>query len=655
MATGPTKPIDVLGAETKRLLAEWNRTELEIDSWKPIHQLFDRQAARTPDKTAVVCRERSLTYKELEQGAGRLAGDLQSLGVGPESVVAVCLERSLEMIVAMWGVLKAGGAYLPLDPSFPGSRIDFMLRDSGARVVLTQPELRARFQDSTAAVKCVDILSDGAESRESARYEARAHADNLAYLIYTSGSTGTPKGVMVEHRNVVNFFCGIDRAIGSKPGVWLAVTSISFDISVLELLWTLTRGFTVIVQAEEDKLASSGPYSVAEQIERFGVTHLQCTPTFARMLIRSPRNVNSMKSLQKLLVGGEALPVALANQLADHLPAEIHNMYGPTETTIWSTSYRLAEHARSIPIGKPLANTRVYVLDEMLRRVPIGEVGELYIAGSGVARGYLNQPELTAERFAPDPFRGNPDERMYRTGDLARFRSDGDLEFLGRTDHQIKIRGYRVELGEIETALSKHHAVQEVVVTPREDTAGNPILVAYVVTRPELTPAPAELREFVRTELPEYMVPSLVVFLDRLPTTPNGKIDRKALPTPTLAAAAGASAARTSGNELENAIARIWQDALGVDFVDLNQNLFDLGATSLTVAEVATTIRDVLKRDVRVTQLFEYSTISSFAAYLSAHAVEGSSGEGGQSRGEARRAALMQRSRAGTSPRWTPD
>jgi amino acid adenylation domain-containing protein len=628
--------------KTFRVVSELNRTEVKFDSTKCVQDLLEEQARRTPTKTAVVFRDQELTYRALQERADRLARRLRALGVGRNTIVAICMNRSLDVVAGLWAILKAGGAYLPVDPLFPPARVEFMLSDSKARVILTERKLQTRFEGQRSALLPVDgdWLRDS-----SAEIDLRAaRPEDLAYLIYTSGSTGMPKGVMVEHHNVVNFFTAMDTVVGHESGVWLAVTSISFDISVLELLWTLSRGFTVIVQAEEDKLALGGDYSVAEQLTRHNVTHLQCTPTFARMLCRSADTLAAMNSLRRLLLGGEALPVALANQLSQTLAAEIHNMYGPTETTVWSTSYKLAGRANAIPIGKPVANTQTYILDERRRLVAVGEVGELYIGGDGVARGYWRRPELTDERFIPNPFSDRASDRLYKTGDLARLRADGNIEFLGRTDHQVKIRGFRVELGEIETVLGQHPSVQEVAVIPREDSTQNPMLAAYVVTKPRLIVSQKELQIFARQRLPEYMVPSLVTSLDRMPVTPNGKVDRKALPFLVAPSPADDIGIGTR-TELEVTLAQIWQDVLGVDAVGLSNNFFDLGATSLTVAEAAATMRDVLKREIQITDLFAYPTISSLVAYLSGANSDVRRGQTAADRGAVRRASLARRTR----------
>jgi amino acid adenylation domain-containing protein len=639
-----------LKAADHRRFDDWNRTEVEFDCGKLVHDLFDEQALRTPDKTAIICRDQVLTYAGLRGKVHRLARRLRNLGVGPETVVAILTERSLDMVVAMLGVLQAGGAYLPLDPGFPPERVSFMLEDSDTRVILTQRRLKNRLGDTRAIVVSLDESDGDHHTDGSAAHPTwNPAAYSLAYLMYTSGSTGTPKGVMVEHRNLLNFFAGMDRVVGTEEGVWLAVTSISFDISVLELLWTLCRGFTVVLQSGRDGLAATGDYSIASQITRHRVTHFQCTPTLVRALTtRSPGALAAMKQLRKLFLGGEALPLSLANELGEVLSAEIFNMYGPTETTVWSASHKLAKSSDSVPIGRPIANTRTYIVDQQGGLAPVGAAGELYIGGAGVARGYWRRPELTAEKFVVNSF--EPERRgiLYRTGDLARYRDDGELEFIGRTDQQIKIRGFRIELGEIEAVLGTHPAVHEAAVVVRLDQTDNPQLAAYVVSRPDLSISAQELKTFARQKLPEYMIPSAIGFLDAMPLTPNGKTDRKALPDANFYSIEESAKGGHANTELERIIAELWQDALGVEVVGLQVNFFDLGANSLSVAEVATSLRRRLKRDIPLTDFFAYPTIATLAVHLS-HA----NGRNGNStdqrdRGEARRQALVRRTRTAT-------
>ena len=595
-------------------LLEWNRTETDYPRSSTIADLFAAQAARTPDAAAVIAQGRTLTYRDLDESANRLARRLQQLGVGPDKLVGIAMGRSETLVVSLLGILKAGGAYVPLDPTYPQDRLSLVIEDSQMPVLLTTASSRAHLPPAAAGLTILDA-EDADLGRESAEtVVSSATPENIAYVIYTSGSTGKPKGVMVENRNVVNFFTGMDRAIGCAPGVWLAVTSVSFDISVLELLWTLTRGFTVAVHGDE------GSATIADEITRYRVTHLQMTPSLARMLTLDPRAYAALSSLKQLLLGGEAVPAALIHHLRQVFKGEIHNMYGPTETTIWSTTCRVEDAKMNVSIGKPIANTQIYMLDSDLNPVPIGEIGELFIGGDGVARGYWRRPELTAERFVMIPALGP--KPIYRTGDLARFLPDGNIDFLGRADYQIKLRGHRIEPGEIEALLEKCPGVRQAVVVLREDREGDKRLVAYLVA--EATDSAAALRAALDTKLPEFMVPSAFVFLDMLPLTGNGKIDRKALlrlSPPSVAVSATTGQPRNEScnrpsNEIERIVAVAWQDALGIPSVGMNDNFFDLGAHSLTVAEVQAKLQETLGREISLVDLFQFSTVSALAKHL---------------------------------------
>jgi natural product biosynthesis luciferase-like monooxygenase protein/amino acid adenylation domain-containing protein len=970
-------------------LAEWNRTQTDYPRAKCIHELFLEQVARKPDATALCCGDDELSYRVLNERADRLADQLRRLGVGPESRVAICVERSLEMMIGLLGILKAGGGYVPLDPNYPSERLAFLLQDSKATVLLTQEWLQERFQFSGCKVACVgSLLNDHSPIASAANTPSRApRADDLAYVIYTSGSTGKPKGVMVTHRNVVNFFAGMDRVLGTKPGVWLAVTSISFDISVLELFWTLTRGYKVVLQEEEGHkplhprrltseprkmdfslfyfaseasagkndqyrlliegakfadqngfsavwtperhfhsfggifpnpsvvsaavamitqriqiragsivlplhhpvrvaeewsvvdnlskgraaisiasgwhandfaiapenyskrkaimiqnmdliqrlwrgeavslpgrggesalvrmfprpiqselpiwLTSSGnpetfqlagelgghllthlsgqdidslaakiekyraarrkngrnrgegrvslmlhtfvgkdaakvrqlvrqplfdylrtyrnltdsahglppglqnqsarngelnhlleeatdrylehcglfgtPESclatveqlravgvdeiaclidfgiaadsvleslnllnelreranrshsparritasqpdgrwrtVADNIVHHGVTHLQCTPSLAGALALVPESLEAMRQLGKLLLGGEALPVDLARRLRAALPGELVNLYGPTETTIWSAAQRVESVDTFVPIGRPIANTQIHIVDAKVQPVPVGVRGEMFIGGDGVALGYWNQPKLTAERFVADPFSADPTRRMYRTGDLACWRADGTIEFLGRSDQQVKLRGHRIELGEIEAILREHAAVTDCAIT-MVDNAGNQSLVACVVAAPASRVTAAELRCFLESKVPDYMIPANFVTLDKLPLTPNGKLDRKALPHQTGGAGEGRTDFVAPQSQMEQTLARMWCDLLHVDQVGVNDNFFDLGGHSLLVVQAQARLRAELGVSVPVVRLFQYPTVGRLASFL---------------------------------------
>jgi amino acid adenylation domain-containing protein len=625
-------------------LLEWNRTEADYPRSSTIADLFATQAARTPDAVAVISQDRTLTYRQLDESTNRLARRLQRLGVKPDTLVGVAMGRSESLVIGLLGILKAGSAYVPLDPTHPQDRLSLVIEDSEMPVLLTTAASRAHLPPAAADLTILDAEDAELEREGAEAVVSSATPAHIAYVIYTSGSTGKPKGVMVENRNVVNFFTGMDRAIGCETGVWLAVTSVSFDISVLELIWTLTRGFTVVVHGDE------GSATIADEIARYRVSHLQMTPSLARMLTLDPRAYAALGTLKQMLLGGEAVPAALIHHLRQVFKGEIHNMYGPTETTIWSTTCRVEDMGATVSIGKPIANTQIYMLDPDLTPVPVGEIGELFIGGDGVARGYWRRPELTAERFVVIPVLGT--NRIYRTGDLARFLPDGNIVFLGRADYQIKLRGHRIEPGEIEALLEKCHGVRQAVVVLREDREGDKRLVAYLVA--DTMASAAALRTVLDAKLPDYMVPSAFVFLDELPLTGNGKIDRKALlklPPPNLASAAASHAAEPS-SEMERTVARAWQQAMGIPAVGLNDNFFDLGAHSLTVAEAHAKLQEALGREIALLDLFQFTTISTLAAHLDAQSATQSAERPAASSQLSERAARrrMARQRETTTP-----
>ena len=595
-------------------LFEWNLTECEYPREATIAALFEAQAAKTPGDIALITGDRRLTYREVSARVRHLARRLQGLGVSPDSLVGVALDRSELLVISLLAVLKAGGAYVPLDPEFPRERVAAMIEDSGMGVLLTGAGVLSRLQLGTDRCQVLDVSEITATWLEdSPDVDSDATSQNLAYVIYTSGSTGKPKGVMVENRNVANFFAGMDQVIGAEPGVWLAVTSYSFDISVLELLWTLCRGFSVVIHNDRDFTR------ISQEIVRNRVTHLQMTPSLARILTLDSRAYASLGALKKILLGGEAVPAALIHHLRKVYSGEIYNMYGPTETTIWSTVHKVETIGTSVPIGKPIANTQVYVLDADKKDVALGEPGELYIGGDGLARGYWARPELTAERFVPIPW--EVEKRMYRTGDLARFNPEGDLEFLGRADYQVKLRGHRIEPGEIEATLEASAGVRQAVVVLREDREGDARLVAYIVSDQGKQPRPEELRAVLAAKVPDYMVPSAFAFLSELPLTDNGKIDRKAilkLPPPQSAQPdANVTSGQADSTDLEKMVAAVWREALNVEAIGMDDNFFDLGAHSLMVAEVHARLQNVLGREISLVDLFQYSTAKALAQHLS--------------------------------------
>ncbi|NRD48556.1 non-ribosomal peptide synthase/polyketide synthase, partial [Corallococcus exiguus] len=600
--------------ERQQVLLAWNDTARPFDATSA-HARFEAQALRTPDGVALVSGEDRLTYRELHQRVLRLSRRIQARGVRPDEPVALCARRAPDMVVAMLAILHAGGAYLPLDPDYPADRLAWMLRDSQARVLVTQQSLRDAVPSDGLDVVFMEETGDG----EAAHAPGAALPGTRAYVIYTSGSTGRPKGVMVPHHTLSNFLEAMDAVLGtSTPGTWLAVTSISFDIHVLELLWTLTRGFQVVLH-DEKAAARGAALPLARLLRQHAITHLQCTPAFARSLVLAPDAVSSLGTLRHLLVGGEALPGALAVQLREALPsAVLRNMYGPTETTVWSSTHAVTGDAppATVSIGAPIANTRLYVLDARGQPVPVGVPGELYIAGDGVVRGYLARPELTAERFVPDAFSGLPGSRMYRTGDLARWRSDGTLDFLGRTDFQLKVRGFRIEPGEVEAILVRHPSVLQAVAGARPDASGDGRLVAWVVPSDGQALEPAALRDFARQHLPEHLVPSLFMALDTLPLTPNGKVDRKALPIPDApASTAGYVAPRTP---TEEKLAALFAQVLRVARVGATDHFFELGGHSLLATQLVSRVRVAFDVELPLQALFEAPTVAEVAARIDA-------------------------------------
>ena len=530
------------------LLQRWNATAQGIDE-AVLPEQFARQAARTPDAVALAFEQVELTYRELEVRVAALASRLRAHGAGPEVLVGIHYERSLELVVAVLAIHRAGAAYVPLDPHFPRDRLAFMIEDTGMRVIVSDPRLRQELPSSSAALIEVD-LHGGLQVATAESIPPAAAPSSLAYVLFTSGSTGKPKGVLVEHRNVANLLAAMDRVLEpSEPGVWLSVTSLNFDISVVELLWSLCRGFKVVLYREpaRDGGVRANDESLGALVRRHQVTHLQCTPTMVSMFLADPEARAEISRLKEILLGGEAFSIALARQLRRYSNATLRNLYGPTETTVYSVGCVVDPDAELVPIGRPLLNTQVYILDPERQPVPVGVAGELFIGGRGVTRGYLNRPELNQERFVPDEFSGVHGAWLYRTGDLARYRADGTIDFLGRLDHQVKLRGYRLELGEIENVLAQHASVRDAAVIVREDVPGNQRLVGYVVTAHGTEPTAAELKAFLKTKLPAYMIPATIAFLSELPLTTSKKIDRMALlalepPKPQRAAARPAAA-----------------------------------------------------------------------------------------------------------------
>ncbi|AKN68643.1 siderophore 2,3-dihydroxybenzoate-glycine-threonine trimeric ester bacillibactin synthetase [Streptomyces sp. PBH53] len=607
----PVGELPVLSAEERRRqLVTWNDTACEVPA-QTLPRLFEARAAAVPDAEAVVCGDVRLSYGELNARANRLARRLLTWGVGPERHVAVALPRGPELLVALLAVAKTGAAYLPLDPEYPADRIAYVLEDAAPVCVLTSAGLAERLPVDGDRLLVVGDEAGGPDGLSgtdltAAELPAGASAASPAYVIYTSGSTGRPKGVVVTAGNLVNFLTAMDRCAGMAPGDrLLAVTTVAFDIAGLELYLPLVSGATVVL-ATADEVRDTR--LLAGLVRASGATVMQATPSLWRSLVdEDPEAVRGLR----VLVGGEALPAPLAHRLAG-TAAGVTNLYGPTETTIWSASAAVGADGTP-PIGRPVANTRVYVLDAALRPVPAGVPGELYIAGHGVARGYRGRPDLTAERFVADPY-GAPGSRMYRTGDLVKWRADGQLEFVGRVDHQVKVRGFRIELGEIETALLGHPGVAQAVVTVREDRPGDQRLVAYAVPRAGgERPGPEELRAWVARTLPEYMVPSAFVLLDSFPLTPNGKLDRGALPAPAAERARGPQRPRGPREEL---LCGLFAEVLGLDEVGVHDDFFRLGGHSLLATRLTSRVRTALGAELALRDLFEAPTPAALAGRL---------------------------------------
>jgi amino acid adenylation domain-containing protein len=588
--------------ERRQLLVEWNSTGAELPA-SCTHELISAWAKRTPEACAAVYENTSVTHRELEAQANRLALRLCALGVGPNVPVGICLQRSLRMLVAVLGVWKAGGAYLPLDPSYPPERLAYMLDDSEAPVLVTEDELM-ELPKGRAQVVRIDEEESWCTHLSTAP-EGRVGGDDLAYLIYTSGSTGKPKGVEISHRALVNFLSSMAREPGfGQDDVLVAVTTLSFDIAGLELYLPLLAGGKVVIASGE--VASDGR-RLGQLLADSGATFLQATPATWRLLLES--GWTGSRSLTGLC-GGEAWGAELAAELLERC-CRLYNVYGPTETTIWSTMARVIDAGTAPSIGRPLANTELYVLDRRLQPVPIGVPGELYIGGAGLARGYWKRPELTAERFVASPW--GDSGRLYRTGDLARFRSDGDLEYLGRLDQQVKVRGFRIEPGEVEAALLQQPHIARAAVMVSEERPGDRKLVAYLVPEGD-PPAAGELKAQLRGQLPEYMVPSVLVFLDRFPLTPNGKLDRKALPRPELEEAGSQDTEPQTPVQIE--LARIWTRVLGMQRVSLEADFFDLGGHSLLGTRLATRVREVFGVELPLRAFFQARTVEAMAALI---------------------------------------
>ena len=623
MASDPEQPlaeIDLRSPGERQWLLSCNATTQPYPQDRCIHQLFEERVHHRPHATALAYDGGTLSYTELNAQANRLAHHLMDLGVTPDDKVAICVHRGAAMVMGLLAILKAGGAYVPLDPTYPAERLGLIVADAAPSLVLVDAAGKSALGDAGMERTFVELdaatppwLSKPVENPQIGGLTSR----HLAYVIYTSGSTGTPKGAMNEHRALINRLVWMQDAYAlDSTDVVLQKTSFSFDVSVWEFFWTLSQGATLYLPAPD---LHKDPTALIELMIKAHLTTAHFVPSMLGMFLVTA-GVERCTALRRVICSGEALPAMHVQACLARLPgARLHNLYGPTEAAIDVTAWTCPPSfdGGTVPIGRPIANTQIHVLDEQGRPVPLGVSGELYIGGVGVARGYLNRPDLTAERFVRDPFSTDPTARLYRTGDLARYLPDGNIEYLGRNDFQVKIRGYRIELGEIEAQLARHPQVREAVVDAR-GTSDEKRLVAYVLPVNETLEAPelaAVLRTYLTTSLPDYMLPAAFVHMAAWPLTPNGKLDRKALPAPGDEAYARRAYEAPEG-EVEQSLATLWQELLQVERVGRHDDFFELGGSSLLAVRVRGALQRHLNVQIELSALFRHSVLSDFARHI---------------------------------------
>ena len=614
------RQLEILTVEERRLLVkDFNDTAQSFTSDRLLHQLFEDRARVAPDETAIVYEDQRWSYGLLNSRANQLARHIHSVGVGRGSLVAISLNRSIESIMCLLAILKAGCAYVPIDPAQPKNRIAQMLDQLGPCLIVTQQRLVPRLEGDKRRFVCLDVDAEQIAQQSGADLPNNAAPEDLCYVLFTSGSTGTPKGVAVEHRQVLNYLHAITAKLDLEPGAaYATVSTLAADLGNTALFPALSGQGCLHVVSTDTCL---NPDAFASYMEQNKIDVLKIVPSHLETLLAAERAANVLPE-QRLVVGGEASRSELIDKVRALKPAcRIFNHYGPTETTVGALAYEVTgaqrhEIASTVPLGRPLAGLEIYVLDRELRPAPVWVAGEIYIGGGGVARGYLNAPELTAERFVPNPFSTVGGARLYRTGDKGWFLPDYTIEFLGRVDFQVKVRGYRIEIEEIERALREHRAVNQAVVLAQENRPGDVRLRAYVQPVEGQTLSSDELSAFLAQRLPEYMLPSSYFLLKQMPLTSNGKIDRRALATGTATALDLSMSSVLPRNQAEQQIANIWQELLGLEKVGVYDNFFDLGGHSLLLAKVHMRLRQVFSKSVSVIDLFKYSTISSLSEFL---------------------------------------
>ncbi|MBC1236343.1 MULTISPECIES: non-ribosomal peptide synthetase [Nostoc] len=611
--------LDIISkSDRQQLLVEFNQTQIDYPKDKCIHQIFEEQVEKTPNNIALVFEDQQLTYAELNRKANQLARYLQTLGVKPEVIVGLCVERSLEMIIGLLGILKAGGAYLPLDPTLPKESLDFRLQDAQASLVInldTDWNIISQYDDDNPS--------------------SEVTTENLVYVVFTSGSTGKPKGVAIEHQQLVNYLNSITERLNLPTAAnFASVSTLAADLGNTVIFPSLCTGGTLHIISSQ-RVADSA--ALAEYNRQHSIECLKIVPSHLASLLASAPS-QSILPHQRLILGGEVATWDLIEQIQQQAPdCLIFNHYGPTEATVGVTTFAVqnnqaSHNSKTVPLGRPLGNIQIYLLDQQLQPVPIGVPGELYIGGASLVRGYLNRPELTAERFIANTFGNSKCDRLYKTGDLARYLPDGNIEFIGRLDNQVKIRGFRIELSEIETVLCQHPEVQQAVVLLREDKR----LIAYIIPKQKQTPSVSNMHRFVREKLPEYMMPSAFVILKVLPLMPNGKVNRSALPEPDGYRPELEATYQPPQTEIEEAITIIWQEALNVQKVGINDNFFELGGHSLLIVQIHSKLRQLFNQDLSITDLFEHPTISSLVKFLNPEKSEESSLEESHNRAKSR-------------------